>query len=112
MKRGKDFFKSAIALLLTSLLFFSYVVKPVHVLIVHHDLASRLEVPSENAELSIPNHHDCSICNFEFCSFIDHEKPKIPSVVFTLSQELGTSVPAAVQYYSARFFSLRAPPAI
>ena len=112
MKSKKDFLKSTIAMFLTSLLFFSYVVKPVHVLIVHHNLSSRLEVPPGKAEISTPNHHDCSICNFEFCSFVDQEVTKVPTVVFAISQELGSLVPMAIQYYSAPFFSLRAPPVI
>lgn len=97
---------------LTSLLFFSYVVKPVHVLVVHHNWASQIHVASDHDELSTPNRHDCSICQFEFCSYIPQDFTEIPFVAFTFSQELISAVPDGILYYSAYTFSLRGPPVV
>lgn len=103
-------FKRAIALFLTVLLTFAYGVKPVHVWLAHHDVAAGLSDPVEGMSVSTPHHHDCSICNFEFCSFIEQNPVQLPSAGFDYSLNLTDPVPTALCYFCSPLFLLRAPP--
>lgn len=105
-------YRQFIALCLTALLAFAYGVKPVHVWLAHHDVAAGLSDPGGVATVSTPHHHDCSVCQFEFCSFIEQDDVQLPIAGFDYSLSLTNPVPTALCYYATPLFLLRAPPVL
>ena len=99
-----------LALLLTAVLFGSIIVKPLHILLVHHDLAEIINPHSNEITLSNPHHHYCAICDFEFCSFIPQKQVIVPQVNIIYANELALRTVACFVSGSSRHFQLRAPP--
>ena len=96
--------RKAIALFFILLLGVSYVLKPVHMATAHNNLSVQPDTQTKNQSVSTPHHHDCSICSFEFCSYIEQESSYLPTVYQALIQHLIVRVPAAISYYSSTFF--------
>jgi hypothetical protein len=103
-------FRMAIVLFFVMLLGVSYVMKPLHMLITHHDLSFQSHVQVKKQLVSKPNHHDCSICSFEFCSYIKQESNYLPEVNQNFIQELIVGIPVEITYYKPTLLLLRAPP--
>jgi hypothetical protein len=97
-----------VALFLFAVLFGSIIIKPVHILLVHHQL-TEIANPNE-IRLSSPQHHDCKICDFEFCSFIPQKQVIVPQVNIIYANELASRAVACFVSASSRHFQLRAPP--
>jgi len=98
------------AVLLTAVLVGSIFVKPVHVLLVHHDLAETAHSFSNQKMISNLHHHECAICDFEFCSFIPQNQVIVPQINIIPTNELESRMVACCVRNSSRGFQLRAPP--
>lgn len=101
-----------LALFLSAVLFGSILVKPLHVLLVSHDIAEVVDVPSDLGLLSSPHHHDCSICQFEFCSFIPQVQVNVPPMAVTFAKELAPETTDCLSNRTSLHFQLRAPPVL
>jgi hypothetical protein len=99
------------ALLLTTVLIGSLLVKPLHILLVHHDLAETVHAYSNQKIISNLHHHECAICDFEFCSFIPQKQVIVPQVNIIPTNELVYRMVACFVCNSSHNFQLRAPPA-
>ena len=100
-----------IALLLTALLFGSILVKPVHILLVHHEKAGIIYNRTDQKTISTLHYHDCAICDFVFCTFIPQKQVIVPQVNIIPTNELAYRMVACFVCYSSHNFQLRAPPA-
>jgi hypothetical protein len=100
-----------LALLLSAVLFGSMLVKPMHILLVHHDVTETLKVYSDLKVIS-NSHHDCSICDFEFCSFIGQQQVDVPKVDAIFAKEITPVTIACRVNQAPHYFQLRAPPVL
>ncbi len=100
-----------LALLLSAVLFGSILAKPVHILLVHHDVAETLKVHSDFGVLS-NSHRDCSICDFEFCSFIPQGQVAVPKVNIIFAKEIAPATIDCRINQTPHHFQLRAPPVL
>jgi len=98
------------ALFLTAVLVGSLLVKPAHILLVHHDLTERTTVHPDQKVITNTHHHECAICDFEFCSFIPQKQVIIPQVNILYVNELASRVVACFVSTASHRFQLRAPP--
>jgi hypothetical protein len=98
------------ALLLLVVFTGSILIKPVHIVLVHHDLARRAVLHTNRIVLSVPSHHDCTICDFEFCSFIPQKQVIVPQVNIISTNEPVFRMVACFVCNSTHNFQLRAPP--
>lgn len=105
-------YKPFFALLLTSLLIGSLLIKPVHILLIHHERTENTHIDQVHKALSIRHDHDCAICDFEFCSFIPQKQVIVPQVNITYTNELASRIVACFVGTSSQNFQLRAPPVL
>jgi hypothetical protein len=99
-----------IALFLLTVLTGSIVIKPAHILFVHHEHSEIIQNCFPQKVLSILHTHDCSICDFEFCSFIPQKQVTVPQVnILCLKEPVIQTVSSFVTNSSINFL-LRAPP--
>jgi hypothetical protein len=101
-----------LALFLSAVFFSTFLVKPVHILFVHHNLTVRLPVQSDKAILTIPSDADCPICDFEFCFFLSTDQPVIQK---TLDSFAELQIPHTIDCFvhqTSHHFLLRAPPVV
>jgi len=99
-----------IALFLTTVLTGSLLIKPAHILFVNHEQSKIIPAGSSQGVLSTLNSHDCSICNFEFCSFVPQKQVAIPQVNIFSLKEPATRTVSCVICKCSHNFQLRAPP--
>ena len=99
-----------LALFLTVVLSGTILVKPVHILLVHHELTETSPVHSNGTSLANPDHPDCPICNSEFCSFISSCSVNVPKVTVTYANELTLRTVDRLTDITSHYFQLRAPP--
>ena len=103
-------FQSFLAMLLATLLIGSILIKPVHILLIHHQRTECTNLDPVHKILSIRHDHDCAICDFEFCSFIPQKQVIVPQVNITYINELASRMVACFVVTSSHYFQLRAPP--
>lgn len=99
-----------LALLLTAVLIGSLLIKPAHILFVHHERSEIIHGESPQKTVSPSHGHDCSICDFEFCSFIPQKQVIVPQVTMFSLNELASRTVACFVFNSSHNFQLRAPP--
>jgi hypothetical protein len=100
------------ALLLLTVFLFAWLVKPMHILIEHHNFEQVTPFHSDNDLLVPDRHFDCQICEFEFCTFLSTDRTTLPVADFRLTQidsDKATHQPLQVLSYRKL---LRAPPTI
>ena len=102
--------QALIALLLTAVLFGSILVKPVHILMFHHEHSGLIHSLSSQKTISTHHYNDCAICDFEFCTFIPQKQVIVPQVNIITTNELAFRMVACFVCYSSHNFLLRAPP--
>ena len=100
------------ALLLLVVFTGSMLIKPIHILLVHHDLTEISAIQTDKTEVSTPSHHDCAICDFEFCSFISQHIIDLPKVSEIYAKVLTPQVVDLISNQNSHHFQLRAPPVI
>ena len=100
-----------LALLLSVVLSGSILIKPVHILFVHHERTELIQTQSTQKTISILHDRDCAICDFEFCSFILQKQVIVPQVTVISIIELASRPVACFTNTSSHNFQLRAPPA-
>lgn len=100
-----------VALLFSVVLLGSLLVKPVHILLVSHDRAETLKVQSDFGVVSVLG-HDCSICNFEFCSFIPQSQVHVPKADVAFAQEITPRTIDRIIKQTSHHFQLRGPPSL
>jgi len=103
-------YKPFFALLLTFLLTGTILIKPVHILLVHHDQAYINNINPVHKTFSTLHYQDCVICDFEFCSFIPQKQVIVPQVNIIYIHELASRMVACFVSASSHNFQLRAPP--
>jgi len=99
------------ALLLTAVLTGSLLIKPAHILFVHHERSEIVHAEFPQNTVSPFHARDCSICDFEFCSFIPQKQVIVPQVTMFSLNELASRTVACFVCNSSHNFQLRAPPA-
>lgn len=99
-----------LSLLLTAVLVGTLLIKPAHILLVHHDLSELTTEHSEQTTLSNPHHSDCAICDFEFCFFISTGQVNVPKVCEVYANELTPQIVDCIVNQTSHHFQLRAPP--
>ena len=100
-----------VALLFSAVLLGSLLVKPVHILFVSHDRVETLKVQSDFGVIS-NSHHDCSVCNFEFCSFIPQAQVHVPKADISFAREITPRTINGIIKQTSHHFLLRGPPVI
>jgi len=100
-----------LALLLSAVLFGSILVKPLHILLLHHDVTETLKVHADLGVVS-NSHRDCSICDFEFCSFIPQSQAAVPAADAIFAKEISPATIACRINQAPHHFQLRAPPVL
>lgn len=96
------------AIILSVVLSGSILIKPIHIILVHHDLTEIICAHSEHKTVFIPFLSKCSICDFEFCSFIT-QKHNLVSQVNVIHELVFPIVPNFLLIES-NHNQLRAPP--
>jgi hypothetical protein len=100
------------ALLLLVVFTGSILIKPVHILLVHHDQTQIANSQTDRKVVSTPSHHDCAICDFEFCNFISQHQVDLPKVSEIYAAEVTPQVVDFISNQNSHHFQLRAPPVI
>jgi len=100
------------ALLLLVVFTGSMLIKPIHILLVHHDLTEITTTQPDKIVVTTPAHHDCVICDFEFCTFISQHIVDLPKVSEINAKELTPQVVDFISNQTSHHFQLRAPPVI
>ena len=103
--------KSRLALILLTVFVSSMILKPVHILLAHHEHSQGI-CTSHQVGLVLTTGHfeDCPICDFEFCTFIPQEPTIVPQITVIVSTELTEPTAACLARISTFLFQLRAPP--
>ena len=98
-----------LAFLLSGVLFSSILIKPIHILIVHHDVNELFNIHQNQLTISKPHHAGCAICNLVFCSFLSQRQVIVPQVNI-ITYELASGTVACFVSALCYHFQLRAPP--
>jgi len=109
-KTSKHTGKLLAALLLSVVLIGSILIKPAHILFVHHEGTEIAHTQSTLKVISNFHTHDCVICDFEFCSFIPQKQVIVPQVNIIYLNEPAIRTVACFVCTSSHIFQLRAPP--
>ena len=99
-----------IALFLTAVLSGSILIKPAHILFVHHEQSEIIHACFPQKVILTVYNHDCLICDFVFCSFIPQEQVAVPQVNIVFFNKLVTRTVACTICKCSHNFQLRAPP--
>ncbi|MDR3652131.1 MAG: hypothetical protein P4L34_04085 [Paludibacter sp.] len=99
-----------LALLFTAVFFVSMLVKPMHILFVHHDLSEITILHSNKPIVSNSYENDCPICDFDFCFFVSNTQINIPKAGEIYAIELTPQVVDCIVNHTSHHFQLRAPP--
>jgi len=106
----KHTIQSQIALLLLAVFICPLLIKPVHVLLAHHELPEKIGTNGHQQAVSANRCKDCPICDFEFYTFIPQQKASVPQAIYILfDQQTAHSVNCHIRQ-SSHIFQLRAPP--
>jgi hypothetical protein len=100
-----------VALLFSAVLLVFLLVKPVHILFVSHDRVETLKLQSDFGVFS-NSHHNCSVCNFEFCSFIPQAQVHIPKADISFAQKITPQTIDRIIKQTSHHFQLRGPPVL
>jgi len=111
-KKDKHTLLSRFALLLLVVFVSSLLIKPVHILLAHHDLSEGVCTNEIGQTITIDHYNDCPICEFEFCTFIPQKQIAVPQVIVIVSKEQTLRTVACFANNSIQLFHLRAPPAL
>jgi hypothetical protein len=109
-KRLKNNGRLFLALLLTAVLTGTLLIKPAHILLVHHELTEISTGHSDGTTVANSHQQDCPICDFEFCSFISSSVISVPKVAAVFAAELTPCTIDRPVDQSSHHFQLRAPP--
>lgn len=110
--KTKNKLKKLLAVLSLAVFLSALLVKPLHIIIEHHD---NLEITCFHHEkdMWVADHHfDCNLCEFEFCTFIAQKSFEFPSVFIFSIKEKALSAESRLVFATPSFFLLRAPPVI
>jgi hypothetical protein len=110
-KTYRESFRILASLILTVVLVATLLIKPAHILLIHHDLLETTSNQTDQKTSINLHHHDCAICDFEFCSFIPQKQAVIPQVNIVYIEELASRTVACFVSSTSQLFQLRAPPA-
>jgi len=81
-------YKSFFSLLLTSLLIGSILIKPIHILLIHHEQTELTNIDPDHKTLSVLQDNNCAICDLGFYFFIPQKQVIVPQVNITYTFEL------------------------
>ena len=107
----KNKVRAFIALFFVTVILGSLLVKPVHILLVDHDLTEVMQTSATYSVVSTPQ-HDCTICSFEFCFFIPQSQIQIPKVDVAFIQKITLPTTERIANQNSHHFRLRGPPAV
>jgi len=110
-KRFKHTIQSLFTLLLLAVFVGSMLIKPVHVLLAHHDSTEGVCENQHEIAFTTDHYKDCPICDFEFCTFIPVKSIRLPQITAIVRNEQTQSTVACLAGISTHLFQLRAPPA-
>jgi len=102
--------KPFLATFLLALIVGSILIKPIHVVLIHHDITGIQNVGSTELLISNSHHHDCMICDFEFCTFIQQNQFQSQDVQLFFTRELSQKTSSCQVNKESHHFLLRAPP--
>jgi hypothetical protein len=111
-KNLKHIIRTRLALLLLAVFVGSMLVKPTHILLLHHESPTILYAHSQQQTISAEHHENCAICDFEFCSFILQKQQSLPTVSLLAYKEQILRTVAGVTSLASHQFQLRAPPCL
>jgi hypothetical protein len=99
-----------LALLLLAVLVCPLLFKSVHVLLAHHERSEKTDANGYQQAVTANHGKDCSICDFEFYTFIPQQKTSVPQAIYILfDQQTAHTVNCHIRQ-SSHIFQLRAPP--
>ena len=101
-----------LALFLITVFFSTFLVKPVHVLFVHHNLTEKVPIEPDKATISNPTDNDCPICDLEFCFFLSTNQIEIQKVPTIFSEQQTLQTVDCLLNKASQHFQLRAPPVV
>ena len=103
---------SIYALFLAAVFMSTFLIKPLHIIIAHHDSHDFAIVHSERATVSTAGESNCPICDFEFCSFVSADKIDIQKTPECFADNFTPQTIDCQIQKSSHNFLLRAPPAL
>jgi hypothetical protein len=109
-KIAKHTIQSQFALLLFAVFISSLLIKPIHILLVHHELSGKVCATEHGQVVTIDHYEDCPICDFEFCTFIPQQKTSIPQAICIVFKQQTPHTVTCLIRQSSHLFQLRAPP--
>jgi len=109
-KTDKHTIQSRFALLLLVVFVGSLFIKPVHVLLAHHDLSDGICTTDHCQAVTTDHCTDCPICEFEFCTFIPQTQTGILQITVIVQNEQTRPTVDGLVSISTHLFQLRAPP--
>jgi len=109
-KIAKHTIQSRFALLLLAVFTSSLLIKPTHILLVHHALAENTCANEHGQTVTTDHYKDCPICDFEFCTFIPQQEASVPQALCTFFKQQTAHTVTCLIRQSTHLFQLRAPP--
>lgn len=100
-------YERTLAILFLSLVFGALLMKPIHLLWVHHDI---VVVHDEITKISSPTEQDCPICDFEFFLYTSETVHLLPEAALLPYQPQPVISPRKAFDSLSGVISLRAPP--
>ena len=112
IKTTKHINQSLFALLLLAVFMSSLLIKPLHSLLAHHEHETNICTDKHELGLTTNHSNDCTICDFEFCTFIYQKQIGIPHAIVIVRNEKSLKTIACLANIFTHLFQLRAPPAL
>jgi len=101
-----------LALFLSTVFLSTFLVKPVHILFVHHHSTTRTTVNSGQIAFTTEQESNCPICDFEFCAFLAANSFECSNVPVVFGEKLISRPVHFFIYHTSLHFQLRAPPIV
>lgn len=109
-RRGGDLFRVVGVALLVSLIGFTFLVRPLHLIVSPHMEGLQIDSHEKTVLTALSKVHTCPICNFEFCTFVPTIRQVLSSFHFDYCKELVYARPTWIYFGDYSFAPLRAPP--
>jgi hypothetical protein len=111
-KTAKHIHQSQFALILLAVFIGSMLIKPAHSFFVHHEHSVSICTSEQREALTTDHYKDCTVCVFEFCTFIPQKQICIPQATVIVRKEQIVRTVTCLANNSTHLFQLRAPPAL
>jgi hypothetical protein len=111
-EKTKHIIRVQLALLFLAMFTFTLVSKPLHTLLVHHNVSESYCTFQHEKSVTANHFQECFICEFEFCTYISQGQVNVPQTNVIVCEAATPQLVSCIIQRSSHHFQLRAPPVI